>query len=159
VLRDERPLGARREPSTAAAAQARILHGGDHVVGAHGERAFERLVAVVATVGRHRPGFGFIPEPAQHGSQLCHVFDSVASGSVSGLFGFAGTSADGAGAAWSFVASVATFWSSGPLCESVTAVTSGAVIPRSRATRSPARVASPAGPCAAAASGSGRPAS
>jgi len=98
VLRDERPLRTRREACAAAAAQTRILHGGDDVVGGHAKRSFERLVAVVATVGVKRPRFGFVPEPAQNGSQLCHGFDSVASGSVSGFFGFGGTVADGPGA-------------------------------------------------------------
>ena len=117
VLRDERPLGARREACAAAAAQTRILDGGDDVVGGHAERAFERAVAVMATVGLHRPGFGLVPEPAQHGSQWGHVFESVASGSVSGSFGSAGTVADGPGAGSSFVASAAALASSGAPCD------------------------------------------
>ena len=76
VLRDEGPLRSGREARTAAAAQTRVLHKGDDLVGLHRERLLQRAVAVVTAVGVHRPGFGVVPVPAEHGGEWgsrCHV--------------------------------------------------------------------------------------
>src|SRR4029079_2792719 len=99
--------------------------------------------AVVAAVGVKGPRFRLIPEPAQHGCQLGHLSESVAFGSVSGVDGLGGTVVDGPGDGWSFVASAATFVSSGAACESVASAASGAVMSSAWATRRPARVAPP----------------
>ncbi len=58
------------------------------VVGRHRQRLAQRLVAVVALVGRQGPGFGVVPVAAEHrGQRRCSVARPSVSSASSGVVG------------------------------------------------------------------------
>ena len=112
VLRDEGPFVPVGKPAPPRPRRPESLTVAMTSSGAMPSARSQRLVAVVATVGVQRPGLGLVPEPAQHGRQCGHAFESVASGRF-GFLRFGRHGAAGAGPARSFVASAATFGRSG----------------------------------------------